>query len=370
MQNINKGLIIIITAIIILAGGIYFYFQSGDKNIIENVQAKEVLSNFVTEANESIPNLEEEIAGIQISEQEEKIFYDILEEQFKKVGIQITKDNLKSCCEDLLVKSLKILKLQEEAKIDARDIGRKSDLNIVMTLMEMYYASEGYYFQSKLMPKEIGIDSIPTDHVTNNPYNWLDNTVGSKTGCNSEQYCAWADLENGSYYVVSDQGSALVFTKPTECPCSGSSERNYNTSSNSPSVQTNTAILKDTPDWEKIYPGSGSTWAFILNPIFQESGTYPTTTSTDTDKQYFVKKCTDIYGLNGGAPAACYSFIALKTEDVNICDNVEEYFFGRCIFNIAKVKNDPSLCVKIPASTNGKNVSMTLDGCNQWFVEN
>jgi hypothetical protein len=241
---------------------------------------------------------------------------------------------------------------QANKKISPMDIKRKTDLTLVAIEMD-YYNSKGSYPQFKTMPVEIGVIPIPTDPVTHNLYNWLDNTTGSKMGCSGEKYCAWADLEEGGYYVSSEQGSAEISTKPTECPCLTSS------------------TLRERPDWAKIYPGpkdSGTTWAFVLNQIFEGRGIYPTATSTSADKQYFVEKCAYVYGLTDGDVSACYMFIAGVTKDTNICNYVEDYYFGRCIFDIARAENDPSLCAKIPASTNGKNLSMTLDRCTGAFV--
>ncbi len=63
---------------------------------------------------------------------------------------------------------------------------------------------------------------VPRDPLARNPYYWLDNTLGSPTGCDAQHFCVWAELEKDILYkfiVASEKGFRELKTQPTECPC-------------------------------------------------------------------------------------------------------------------------------------------------------
>jgi len=85
-----------------------------------------------------------------------------------------------------------------------RDYQRKSDMNRLQSIMENHFVSNhSKYFQSKSMPTEIEEITIYKE-IGQGPcssYKWISNLE------NSQKYCAWACLESGKFYIVSQSGT-------------------------------------------------------------------------------------------------------------------------------------------------------------------
>ncbi|MFH1671609.1 MAG: hypothetical protein ABH889_02450 [Candidatus Portnoybacteria bacterium] len=108
------------------------------------------------------------------------------------------------------------------ANMSARDAQRKSSMRQMVTAMELYYGDNNKYLQSRTMPASIGnyMSNIPADPSTEKPYFWLDNTQSAATYCGGGQrFCVWADLEDGGYFVASENGNKEVLDPPVRCPC-------------------------------------------------------------------------------------------------------------------------------------------------------
>lgn len=239
MNRAFSKILILIILIILVGGGIFAwqYFVapkeaikmpegtttelSKEEMTNEQEKASAILINLFEKESQTLPNLEEELEKIQISPEEESFFFEIIQTEFDKAGVKITQQELKECCTPLLERALKVLKLRDEAKKEARDLTRKADITQIATAMEMFYGDNNKYPQSKVMPVSIGIylSSVPTDPLSKTPYYWLDNTSNAPTGCNSQTYCIWAMLEGGGFYVASEKGTKELSTKPTRCPC-------------------------------------------------------------------------------------------------------------------------------------------------------
>lgn len=114
---------------------------------------------------------------------------------------------------------------EKEKEISDRDRRRVNDIMLISETLQRYYRDERKYFQSKTIPT--GIEPyhlVPTlkDPLTGDPYNWLDNTPGTLTGCDAQHFCLWAELEKDILYkfiVASEKGFKELETQPTKCPC-------------------------------------------------------------------------------------------------------------------------------------------------------
>lgn len=114
---------------------------------------------------------------------------------------------------------------EKEKEISARDSRRVNDIMLIHEALRGYYIDKGKYFQSKTMPTAIEpyyLVPVPRDPLARNPYYWLDNTLGSPTGCDAQHFCIWAELEKDILYkfiVASEKGFKELKTQPTKCPC-------------------------------------------------------------------------------------------------------------------------------------------------------
>ena len=120
------------------------------------------------------------------------------------------------------IKELKETKAQEK-EISDRDRRRVNDITLIGETLQSYYRAERKYFQSKTMPTGIKYYLVPAfkDPLTGEPYNWLDNTPGSLTGCDDQHFVLWAELEQDilfKFIVASEKGVKAFKTQPTECP--------------------------------------------------------------------------------------------------------------------------------------------------------
>ena len=114
---------------------------------------------------------------------------------------------------------------EEEKEIADRDRWRVNNIRMISESLQGYYRTERKYPQSKTMPT--GVEPyylVPAlkDPSTGEPYNWLDNTSNSSTGCDDQHFCLWAELERDILYkfiVASEKGVIELKTKPTKCPC-------------------------------------------------------------------------------------------------------------------------------------------------------
>ena len=116
--------------------------------------------------------------------------------------------------EDIAKKMEEERKKREETMSDYR---RESDIRQVSLAMEMYYDQEMKYLQSKTLPVAIGsyLDPVPQD-PGNGPcssYQWISNMS------DSQQYCAWACLRDGKFFVASEKGTKKSDKAPTSLYC-------------------------------------------------------------------------------------------------------------------------------------------------------
>jgi len=153
----------------------------------------------------------------------------------------------------------------EESKAEVRDALRKSEMLQIFTALEMYY--DGAYPQSKNIPTSIGnfMPSVPKDKLDRNgdgekdSYHWLDNTSGAITGCNSQHFCAWAELEGGGYFVISEEGTKELSSAPNSCPCvegkaKGSSQQPEESAWKDPTVEITGPPAKEIASWQTWGP--------------------------------------------------------------------------------------------------------------------
>lgn len=106
------------------------------------------------------------------------------------------------------------------ARQQARDARRMSDMRQIVSAQEMYYGEFGVYAASATMPTSIGtyMAQVPRDPGPGNPaYNWLNNTASP------QYFCTWAVLEiardpctaTPCYYTASHKGNFVATTTPT-----------------------------------------------------------------------------------------------------------------------------------------------------------
>jgi len=97
-----------------------------------------------------------------------------------------------------------------EAKERARDAVRERDMNQIVIAQEMYHRMNDHYYQSVDYPSSIPdvMVETPRDTSTKEPYGWIDNTG------NDQKFCAYADLEKGGFYAVSNKGIGEITIKP------------------------------------------------------------------------------------------------------------------------------------------------------------
>jgi len=96
------------------------------------------------------------------------------------------------------------------AKERARDAVRERDMDQIATAQEMYHRTNDHYYQSVNYPSSIRdvMVETPRDPSTEDLYGWIDNTG------NDQKFCAYADLEKGGFYVVSNKGIGEITTEP------------------------------------------------------------------------------------------------------------------------------------------------------------
>lgn len=119
----------------------------------------------------------------------------------------------------------------------ARDAKRESDLRQIVLAMELDYSDDELYSQytvdewkaaTSQIPKATGkyLSPIPRD-PKGEAYHWVDNSSGI-TGCSSQHYCFFAELEEPSttpgntiYFAGSEKGTRKLdrASPPDSCPC-------------------------------------------------------------------------------------------------------------------------------------------------------
>jgi prepilin-type N-terminal cleavage/methylation domain-containing protein len=115
------------------------------------------------------------------------------------------------------------------ARQKARDARRQADLSQIVLALELDYSDDEKYSQytpaewaaaGTKIPKDTGryLDPAPRD-PTGAAYTWINNSIGATTGCGSQQYCVYADLEEAGYFASSPKGARKVDAAPTQCPC-------------------------------------------------------------------------------------------------------------------------------------------------------
>ena len=102
-----------------------------------------------------------------------------------------------------------------DARGKARDARRQSDIRQISLAMEMYYDIDRVYLTSSTLPKRIGLylDPVPNDPTEGKSYGWIDNRR------NNQQYCVYAQLEDGDYFAASREGTKLLNNKPILVNC-------------------------------------------------------------------------------------------------------------------------------------------------------
>ena len=114
------------------------------------------------------------------------------------------------------------------ARAKARDARRQSDMHQISLAMELDYSDEERFSQYtpaewdsiRKIDRDNGryLDPTPMDPQTG-AYTWIDNSSAATTGCSSQLYCVYADLEEGNYFAASNKGSREISSAPTQCPC-------------------------------------------------------------------------------------------------------------------------------------------------------
>lgn len=119
----------------------------------------------------------------------------------------------------------------------AKDAKRESDIRQIVLAMEIDYSDDEKYSQyspaeweslTVQIPKGTGkyLSPIPRD-PRSEAYNWIDNSSGT-TGCNTQHYCFFAELEEPSadpskaiYFAGSEKGTRKLdlASPPNGCPC-------------------------------------------------------------------------------------------------------------------------------------------------------
>jgi prepilin-type N-terminal cleavage/methylation domain-containing protein len=115
------------------------------------------------------------------------------------------------------------------ARQKARDARRQADLSQVGLALELDYSDDEKYSRftpaeweaaGTKIPKDTGryLNPVPRDpsglaHV------WINNAIGTTTGCNDQQYCVYGDLEEAGYFAASPKGARKLDAAPTQCPC-------------------------------------------------------------------------------------------------------------------------------------------------------
>jgi len=111
------------------------------------------------------------------------------------------------------------------ARSRARDARRQADLRQVITAQEMVMSDDENYFSAVAgsgIPAIVNIAGTEYFPATNDPqcpggvcsagasdYSWLVNTTCAQC------FCAYADLENGDYFVASEKGTRELTAAPT-----------------------------------------------------------------------------------------------------------------------------------------------------------
>jgi len=115
-------------------------------------------------------------------------------------------------------------------------------------------------------------------------------------------------------------------------------------------------------NWNNTYSGLllSSEAKKFLNKVFENTGKYPTKTSTEKEKQYHVRECNVIFP-NISERKGCCSNVAVFTKDENLCQKED----GLCFFDVAVAKNDPFICEKI--NSKDESYLITSKNCKQWF---
>lgn len=122
-----------------------------------------------------------------------------------------------------------ILVSMQGARQKARDARRQSDLSQIVLAMELDYSDDEKYSQytpvewetvGAKIAKDTGryLDPAPRD-PSGAAYTWINNAIGATTGCGSQQYCVYADLEEAGYFASSPKGAKKLDAAPTQCPC-------------------------------------------------------------------------------------------------------------------------------------------------------
>lgn len=113
------------------------------------------------------------------------------------------------------------------ARGKARDARRQFDIRQLVTALEFDYSDEEAYsqftlaeWQSGSIPKDTGIylDPVPRDPA-GTAYGWLDNSPSSTVQCGNQNFCVYANLEEGKVFAGSEKGTRKLDATPTSCPC-------------------------------------------------------------------------------------------------------------------------------------------------------
>lgn len=107
------------------------------------------------------------------------------------------------------------------ARIKARDARRESDIRQIVLAMELAYSDDEIYPQHTQAPdkiessKRVYLDPVPRDPGRGNPrYTWRDNTLGATTNYGFQNYCVYANLEEGGYFLGSEKGTRRTDSAP------------------------------------------------------------------------------------------------------------------------------------------------------------
>jgi len=109
------------------------------------------------------------------------------------------------------------------ARSKARDAQRQADLHSILTAQEMYYGDAEAYLTSGAAAGTSTVPAIGTYVDAMTDYMWVNNDY-TITDCTAgEFYCAYADLENGDWFAVSEKGAKEVAAEPaygaSDCLC-------------------------------------------------------------------------------------------------------------------------------------------------------
>jgi len=98
-----------------------------------------------------------------------------------------------------------------------RDTARKADMRQIVSAMQMYYGDNEAYLTDTDYPSKIGSYMLRTPEdpsgctygsTGTECYGWIDNTG------NDQQFCAYADLEDGGFYTATHAGTFEVTDQP------------------------------------------------------------------------------------------------------------------------------------------------------------